>query len=213
MDKESNTSTFDIIPPHLIIDDFLGGEVIDALLQHVISNEGNFVDTSVSTGKNDNSNHVDVNWRISRVLQDFGSLKKNIKQKFIDVLPIAIQKLRTDEFNLEWLELELVAHGDKAFYKTHIDTSTNRNAETVRVITAVYYFHSQPKVFFGGQLRILPLRHNVPDSKFLDVEPINDRLLLFPSWVPHQVLPVKLEANNFIDSRFAINCWYRKKKS
>ena len=80
------------------------------------------------------------------------------------------------------------------------------------VLTGVYYFHAMPKAFQGGNIRLLPLRQSSDAERFLDVEPINDRLLLFPSWVPHCVMPVVSTSSAFSDSRFAINCWYRKRK-
>jgi Rps23 Pro-64 3,4-dihydroxylase Tpa1-like proline 4-hydroxylase len=45
---------------------------------------------------------------------------------------------------------------------------------------------------------------------FVDIEPANDTLVFFPSWYPHEVLPVSCPSGRFEDSRFAINCWVHR---
>jgi hypothetical protein len=74
-----------------------------------------------------------------------------------------------------------------------------------RVISAVYYFHRLPKSFSGGVLRIHPIGGE--PASFVDIEPANDKLIFFPSWVPHEVMPVVCPSGRFEDSRFALNCW------
>jgi asparagine synthetase B (glutamine-hydrolysing) len=45
-----------------------------------------------------------------------------------------------------------------------------------------------------------------------DIEPIHNSLLMFPSWAPHEVMPVNCPSQRFIDSRFAINCWVHRER-
>ena len=49
-----------------------------------------------------------------------------------------------------------------------------------------------------------------PDEKrkFVDIDPVHDSLVFFPSWLPHEVLPVSCPSRRFMDSRFAIHCWF-----
>jgi SM-20-related protein len=47
---------------------------------------------------------------------------------------------------------------------------------------------------------------------FIDIEPVHNSLLVFPSWAPHEVMPVSCPSQRFMDSRFAINCWVNNKK-
>jgi Rps23 Pro-64 3,4-dihydroxylase Tpa1-like proline 4-hydroxylase len=102
-------------------------------------------------------------------------------------------------------EIELVAHGDGAFFSRHIDTYTTRKSQ--RVISGVYYFHRQPKAFSGGELRLYGLTKGDQTGPFVDVIPENDTLVTFPSWYPHEVLPVRCPSGRLEDSRFAVNCW------
>jgi SM-20-related protein len=104
-----------------------------------------------------------------------------------------------------------VAHNDGAFYKRHIDTRGTSALGSIRVPSGVYYFHSQPKAYTGGALRL----HAIADPqtrRFVDVEPAHDSLVVFPAWAPHEVMPISCPSKRFIDSRFAVNCWvYRNK--
>jgi SM-20-related protein len=64
----------------------------------------------------------------------------------------------------------------------------------------------------GGALRLYAIGGEA-DQKFVDIEPLRNSLLMFPSWAPHEVMPVSCPSKRFIDSRFAINCWVHRKKS
>ena len=81
---------------------------------------------------------------------------------------------------------------------------------TSRFVSMVYYFCATPARFSGGQLRLHSLAATREPGTYVDIEPVNDSALFFPSWFPHEVLPVVCESGRFMDSRFAINCWLRK---
>lgn len=209
-DKSNPAGVFDAIPPYLVREGFLGSELVDKLIEFAVENEARFED---STTGNTGNEQVRPEWRVSRLLRDFGPLKKEIKSRFKAALPEALESLGMPDFELYHVELEIVAHGNGAFYNTHIDTAIDKDDESVRVLTAVYYFHANPKIFQGGNLRLLPLRRNGDEDKYLDIEPFNDRVLFFPSWAPHRVMPVISDSKVFRNSRFAINCWFRKLKA
>ncbi len=204
--KEKSAAVFDKLPPYYIKENFFGPALVNQLLVHVVANQTLFESSKVGSSEA----RIDQDIRISSILSDFGALKKEIKERFNAVFSEAIEQLRMPNFELYGTEREIVAHGNGAFYNRHIDIFTGSGEFSVRALTAVYYFHVQPKKFQGGEIRLLPLRNSELDSAYLDIEPINDRLLLFPSWVPHQVMPVVSESVDFKDSRFAINCWYHK---
>ncbi len=110
------------------------------------------------------------------------------------------------------IELQLTAHNDGEFYKRHIDTRTGPSDEpTVRLISFVYYCSASPSRFSGGALRLYGFGEN--DTRQVDIEPVCDSLVVFPSWAPHEVLPVACESGRFEDSRFAINGWIRRAKA
>jgi SM-20-related protein len=204
--KEESTAVFDKLPPYYIKENFFGPALINQLLEYTVENQTHFEASTMGPG----DGVLNPKYRVSSILRDFGSLKQEIKSRFKTVFQEAIESLRMHPFQLYGTEREIVAHANGAFYNRHIDTATSSSEVSVRVLTAVYYFHAQPKKFQGGDLRLLPLRSSADETNYLDIEPINDRLLLFPSWVPHQVMPVVSESVDFKDSRFAINCWYHK---
>jgi len=192
--------------PHRLIRGFLGEDMVERLLAHAAARRDDFEVTTIGA-----EGRVDPNIRVSRVLRDLGPLREELEARFRAVMDEAVATLRLSPFVSTRLELELVAHGDGAFYGRHIDTRTGANdAATERVLTAVHYFHALPKGFDGGELRLHSFRPVDQGGRFVDIEPERDLLLLFPSWAPHEVRPIRCPSGAFMDSRFAINCWFRR---
>jgi len=77
----------------------------------------------------------------------------------------------------------------------HFDTDA---AIDGRKITAIWYLNAEWLPEFGGELRLCPF---FPGSRPIDIAPINDRLVLFPSHrMLHRVLPSARE-------RFCATIW------
>lgn len=191
--------------PFRRIENFLGEALVDRLLAYADARQADFVPTRVV------KNTLVPEIRTSLMLRDLGELRPEVEERFRAVMTATVQELRLSAISLARLELELVAHGDGAFYKTHIDTATDRaGGSTHRALSGVYYFHRAPKGFTGGDLRLYGI---LPDAdgkqRFVDIPPDNDSLLLFPAWAPHEVRPIACPSRDFRDSRFAINCWFR----
>ena len=66
------------------------------------------------------------------------------------------------------------------YYRAHTDAS---------MITGLYWFYKEPKQFTGGEF-IFP-------EYQIDIEVVNNRMLLFPSFIKHQVMEV------YLDPKFA----------
>jgi len=205
MNTTAPPSPFERIPPYRLIQGFLGEELIERLMAYTLQQEEAFAPTGVGN----EAPRIDPQMRISRVLRDFGELHAELEARFRAIAPQTMSDLGLLPFELAGCEIELAAHGDGAFYKRHIDTITTLpDAKTERTMTGVLYFHALPKGFSGGQLRLHALEHS--GQHYLDIEPQRDQLLLFPAWAPHEVMPVSCPSGRFMDSRFAINCWYRR---
>jgi len=198
-------NAFQALPPHRRLESFMGEALVERLLAYAESRSGEFTQTRLAGGK------VDGTVRSSLMLRDLGDLRAELEERFLAVLDWAVQELKLSPIKLAQLELELVAHGDGAFFKEHIDTSTDRSAAgSGRALTGVYYFHRYPKGFDGGDLRLHAIAPGPGGSRrFVDIPPGPDTFVLFPSWAPHEVLPISCPSGAFRDSRFAINCWYR----
>jgi Rps23 Pro-64 3,4-dihydroxylase Tpa1-like proline 4-hydroxylase len=202
-----NASDRSLMPPHLVLRDFLEGTTVASLLDYVQSRQADFAPTRLKSAR------LDPSLRQSTALRDLGPFKPVIDTKLFSVVPTLMQELRLTPFDVGRTELELVAHGDGAFYKRHIDTRTSSDPDLqqIRVLSGVYYFNAEPKAFTGGALRLYAIGGNAAD--FVDIEPVRNSLLVFPSWAPHEVMPVNCPSKRFLDSRFAINCWVRRKEA
>lgn len=193
-----------LMPPYLLVEDFLDAELAEALLDYAIAKEPDYVQSGV--GRAGREGRVNLNIRASLATRDLGVFRPQLKKIILAAVPGFTERLQATRIALPKLELQLVAHNDGAFYKRHCDSQTGAAENGIRVLSAVYYFHRRPKGFSGGALRLFAIG-DLAYSKFLDIEPANNSLLVFPSWAPHEVRPVECPSRAFAASRFAINCW------
>jgi SM-20-related protein len=149
--------------------------------------------------------------RISLTLKDLGPYKCIFQESIMKMIPVLVEGLKISRFEAGDIEVQFAAHGDGALFLPHIDTAVHKKTETPRVISAVYYFHSSPRKFEGGNLRLHTIPIGKENQKPKDITPDNNSLLAFPSFAPHEVLPVKAPEADFKDWRFAANCWIHKK--
>jgi SM-20-related protein len=183
------------------ISTWLGAEAAARALKFAQASREQFKASDVGYGER---NRIDLSYRRSSKLKPIGELENEVRADVTTVLPCMCECLGIAPFDPARFEVEMVAHGDGAFFSRHEDIVIRPGMTNYRVISAVYYFHRLPKSFSGGVLRIHPIGEA---ASFVDIEPANDKLIFFPSWVPHEVMPVVCPSARFEDSRFAINCW------
>lgn len=210
MTVANRASIFAALPPHKLVRNAFGPEMVAQLLVYAAQHETEFTDAKVGARA---ASFVNPSVRRSRATKNLGDLRPALDAKFTAVLDMAVSALGLTPFEIADLSVELVAHGDGDFYQRHIDTFTGDHRSTVdRVLTAVYYFYAEPKAFEGGELRLFSLLSVEKGGTYTDLMPLNDSLLLFPAWVPHEVRPVSCPGGSFMQSRFAINCWYNRRQ-
>ncbi|MGN6717150.1 MAG: 2OG-Fe(II) oxygenase [Candidatus Binatia bacterium] len=192
-------------PAHGRVASWLGPEMVRRLLDFARTNRDGFRPSTVwdAIGR---EKKLDLTCRRSYKAKFFGELREELQAAARAALPEMCRQLGSGQFEPSEFEIEMVAHGDGAFFAEHLDRSMGPELGR-RLISAVYYFHRMPKSFSGGVLRIYPLAGRKKSQAFAEIEPMNDTLVFFPSWFPHEVLPVKCPSGKFEDSRFAINCW------
>jgi SM-20-related protein len=198
-----------MLPIYTVHRDFLPQAKALALLDYVQANEERFKPSLVGVV---DSLRVDETVRVSSLLQDFGPMKQELRALLAPLAPALAAELKTNPFETSRIELELAAHNDGAFFRRHIDTQRADDEafkRDLRVLSGVYYFHAMPKAFTGGALRLYAMGSR-DEGKFVDVEPLHNSLVFFPSFMPHEVMRVSCPSKRFMDSRFAINCWFRK---
>jgi SM-20-related protein len=187
--------------PHLRQPDFLDSELHNAVLDWALANEARFVPAGLDAGT------VDPAVRTALSLRDLGPVRPRIEARIAREVPAWIAALRVTPFEASAIELELVAHNDGAHFTLHSDTyNRDHVARGDRMLSAVYYFHREPKAFAGGALRLHRLGA-APGNPGTDIAPDQNSLVVFPSWAPHEVMRVECPSRAFADSRFAVNCW------
>lgn len=139
------------------------------------------------------------------VVQDLRPLTQELETLATGWLPQVFEPLGLKPFETGSLGLSLVAYGDGAFYRRHVDThvGVTGGSRGPRRVTFVCYFLRQPKAFNGGALRLYqPL-----GTETIDIEPEHRLVTAFPSWIPHEVLPVSCPSGDLADYRFGLNIW------
>lgn len=195
------------MPPYIVLRDFLDENAVARLLDHALSRQAEFAPTKV--GKR----AVDPAIRVSLGVRDLGPYARLLEGRILALLPKLVADLRVTPVDDPKLELQLVAHGDGAFFRRHIDTQTanDEDKRRIRMLSGVYYFNSEPRAFSGGALRLYAIGGE-SQQNFVDIEPEHNSFVVFPSWAPHEVMPVVCPSKRFVDSRFAVNCWIHRKK-
>lgn len=198
------------VPRPLVIRNYFGEQTASRLTDYAASNQSRFAVTNVYR---DGRMEVNRSFRKSVGLRRLGSLGHEIKQHFEEEAPRLSGSAGIGAFVLSGIELEMVAHGDGAFFRRHIDvvlSGANLAHGQQRAVSCVYYFNAKPKGFSGGELRLYSFASadgGESENEFVDIEPEHDSLVVFASWVPHAVRSVSCPSGRFIDSRFALNCW------
>lgn len=191
--------------PHVTRPRFLGGEVVQALLEYARTNRSSFV--AAATGLGERS-RVDATARHSATLPMSGQLAEHIRDRMLAASGELFSTLGVPAFTPADLELQLVASGDGAFYRRHVDVATSSSPAPRRVLTMVYYFFETPKRFSGGALRVHSF--SPQSAEFVDIEPECDLMVAFAAFAPHEVLPVRCPSAEFMHSRFSITGWLRR---
>jgi SM-20-related protein len=206
----NRSEALDRAAPYSIWSNFLGEDSVRHLLHHAEVHQEEFRASTVGSYDKDIIAH---SVRVSSSLKKIGSLKNKIEKEIFNTLPSMFTELGCLPFEPIELEIGIVAHGHGAVFTRHIDTYLGpATGPTIRMITMVYYFYAIPKAFSGGILRLHSLAASGREGSFVDIEPKCDMAVFFPSWFPHEVLPISCRDGDFMSSRFAINCWLHKQK-
>jgi len=188
----------------LVFDDFLDPGLHRALLSHALDQAAAIEPARVYQAA---QSKVDRRFRAAELcVEGLGPLQGVFMERVMALFDEAIGALGIPGFPLGPIEIELVAHNDGARFGLHIDTTTQDGLaarESNRILSLVYYFHRRPKGFNGGEMELSPIGAGQP----VRIEPRDNRLIAFPSYIPHQVHEVSCPSREFADSRFAVNIW------
>ena len=155
---------------------------------------------------------TDPSYRKSRVLYDLGEYGTLIQDRLLAILPQVLRVFNREAFPLSHIDTQITASNDGDFFKVHRDNSSTEPLDIpLRELSYVHYFHSEPKAFSGGQLRIYDSEdcevQNSGKRRTKTIMPRQNTLVLFPSSYDHEVLPVTCPTRKFVNSRFTVNGW------
>lgn len=197
--------------PHIVVRNLLGRRIVHKLLRHVARKQASFMPALVYREQIRGA-IADANVRNCVRLVPIAPFQEMIEPRILKVLGVALAKLGLFEHEARVMEFEFCAYGDGGLYKPHHDVKPKG---APRIASCVYYFNRDPPGFTGGELRLYAWpRINPGDAqkhRSVDVVPVSDSLVIFPSALRHEVRPVTCPSGDWGDRRFTVNCWaYRR---
>jgi len=192
--------------PHGTIRDALGMPTISAMLDYLEVRQADFARGYIQNPKTGERSPISPVGS-PLFLKDLGPFRPQFESVIRAIAPIAMAQFGLSEPAVEPREFSFAWYGDGGYFKTHVDTV--EQIDRVRVLSCIYYFAETPRRFNGGELRLYgfpdPFRRSA--RQIVDVAPDTDKLVVFPSWLDHEVLPVHLPSTAWRDGRFTANCW------
>ena len=192
---------------HLVVDDFLCPDEHRDLLAMAIASENLFEAGTVT--------NFDPEYRQNLNIPGFGQTAhaKLLQNRLLVWFPLLAKRLGEPVFPLASVESQLTAAGSAQFFKLHADSAPDNS----RAISCVYYIHREPRAFSGGELRLYDCLEEEGGScraahSFETVEPVSNRLVVFPSNEFHEVMPVRCPSDQFADYRFAVTSWLHRRE-
>jgi hypothetical protein len=195
--------------PHVVFREVLGQATVANLLTYVAARQADFKPALVRN-RESGEIHVDYGLRSSLKLADLGPFRTPLETYVHGVSLSALAQLNLAEASAEIGDFTITAFRDGNRFGAHIDT--DERLTRVRILTCVYYFALSPRRFSGGQLRLygFPTVAAGGTPAFVDIVPETDTMVVFPSWLRHEVLPMRVPSGAWMDSRFSLNCWLHR---
>jgi Rps23 Pro-64 3,4-dihydroxylase Tpa1-like proline 4-hydroxylase len=194
----------------VIFDEFLVLEELRALMRFAWERRDDF-DASRVVGAGGRQ-LVDDSYRRSRVLFELGAFRDLFSARISAFLPFVFYGLSHPPFEVADIEVQLTATEGGGFFARHNDNGAEALAG--RTITFVYFFHSEPRGYGGGDLCLFETAPGGSEAPMMQVclpiAPQQNQIVFFPSGAQHEVRPVSIPSGRFIDSRFTVNGWLHR---
>lgn len=192
--------------PSTTIDGFMGAGFASDLLAFAQAGEAHFARSQVTSP--DEKRSLDEGARRSWTFEgDLGPLRLAFEKRVrMDGGKLFARLGMTAPVDLV-LDTGLAAHRNGDYFRSHVDVFAEEKRQFAtydRLVSVVYYVRAEPPAFGGGELALHTL-FGGGDPR--PIEPRHDRLVIFPSYAPHEVLPVVLPGDSFAGARFSLNCW------
>lgn len=208
---------------HMVIDNAFGEEANAKIFGFIKSMEDQFVPAKIAEDEIRTSYRDNLVLYTDNMFNSSGSwLDRKVVRKSCPLLALIdefIERTETCSFfgsapapvcffgKAKTWETQISRYGSKNFYKWHVDGGGRMN----RLISMIYYVNKVPQAFKGGNLvlsdgLLLNEREVAEETKRVEIEPKNDRLVIFGSQNLHCVMETDAP-KEFADGRFSINIW------
>ena len=199
--------------PYVQMTDFLGPAEHRRLLDHVLAHQEEFAESGI-VGADGQLGVLDHGARRSRTLANarVEEIWEMFERRLAGILPAVRRELGMPWFPVAKVERQLTAHARGGFFVPHTDVGAPVVAG--RRISAVYYFHTSPRRFTGGDLKlydtwVTPLG-STGAGTHTTLAPTDNSIVFFPSDVFHEVCPVQADTDAFGDGRFSVTIWFHE---
>jgi SM-20-related protein len=193
--------------PIVTFDEFLVREELTGLLDYTLTHSNYFANTRVISREGEGV--IDRVNRRSRVLMAWSPFHELLANRIGAFFPVVLEKLGWPPFQVGHIETQLTASNHEEFFKTHSDNGNV--AVQTRKLTFVYFFHSEPKAFSGGDLivydTVVKDGCHAAVGPFQVIHPRQNQIVFFPSYCLHEVKTIGCPSRDFADSRFTLNGW------
>jgi Rps23 Pro-64 3,4-dihydroxylase Tpa1-like proline 4-hydroxylase len=194
--------------PCVVLEEFLVQEELAELLEFTLAHEAEFSTSRVLSDES-GADMVSFEQRRSRVLSNLGKHRDVIVGHIQVYLPRILQALQLPSFTVSSVEAQITASNDGDFFKSHTDDG--HISIGTRQLTFVYFFYRESRAFTGGELRIYNAGSDLSNSSSCQtLVPEQNQMVIFPSSLVHEVLPVHCPSQAFADSRFTLNGWLHR---
>lgn len=198
------TASFDSLEV-VVLEELLVPPVLDWVLTYALAQDARLVDSQVMTRQRPGG-LVDKATRRSRVLAEVDRrlaelMRSQIRRVLPDVL-VRMDHAAVDPTAVD-VQLSVTEHGGG--FREHADAAADVRAD--RQLSYVLFVHREPRGFSGGHLRLYDSLVPGESAEPLEVEPVQNRMVVFPARFVHQVTEVEVPSGRFEDGRFTLNGW------
>lgn len=167
------------------------------ILDHILPLQSQFTTSSLTSGFKpyvDPERRNSLSLRNNIFIQDLG---KRIQAEIDKDIHTRLSKLGINQFKQGHTSIVCLSYPNGTYFKRHNDYISNGIHR--RIYTWVYFFHTEPKAYRGGELVFYK-----NDTETGRITPQNGTLVIFSAGIPHEVLKVEIDSDKFSDSRFCI---------
>ncbi len=196
-------------PPYFLFENFMTEADADRIMDHALTHAAAFRDSTVSQSAQQDSYATDIQLRRSRILDDVTAVAPLVGRRLFETMPRIFEGLKMPSIPFRTMECQISVHGDGDFFLTHTDNGLPNIAH--RTMSYVYYVHREPKRFTGGHLRLYKTVihegfHSAGDL-VADIDPPRNGLMVFPSYIQHEVSKIACPSPDLADQRITLNGW------